>query len=130
MESRGRGGGRRAQRAAGGVSRSWAHPAFEHLIGDRRGDLVQESRPHVRVLAQELNGPLFLRRLRLSLRLCPLLRKLLARGGLVLLDILVDHLVNDRILLRERDAREHHGWNGRQLGGLDQVRQALLLDGS
>src|SRR6516162_9244277 len=67
------------------VRGSWDHPAFEHLVGDRSGDLVDEGGPHLRVGTQHLDRFLFLLRLRLALPL----PELLARRLLVLLDDLV-----------------------------------------
>src|SRR5262245_13425351 len=78
------------------VLRAWIssrnHAALEHLVGDRRRDLVDEGGPCLRVAAQQLDQLL----LALRLRLAPRLPQLLARGLVVLLDHAVRHHVEDR----------------------------------
>src|SRR5262249_41702417 len=65
------------------------HPAFEHLVRDRRRDLVDERRAHLRIAAQKLHKLLLLRGFRLALRL----PQLLAGGLLVFLgDFLGDQI--------------------------------------
>src|SRR5215472_18051131 len=80
--------------------RSRNHPTLEHLVGDRRGDPVDEVHAHLGIALQELDEFL----LPLRLRLATLLPELLTSRLLVLLDDLVRHHVEHREL-GGRDAR-------------------------
>ena len=58
---------------------SWNHAALEHLVGDRRRDLVDEHGPHLGVVAQHLDDLLHVLRLRLAPLLPRAARRSIAR---------------------------------------------------
>src|SRR5258705_4400779 len=91
-----------------GRARSWEHPAFEHLVGDGRGDLVDEGRAHLRIVAEHRDHLLLLRRFWLALRF----PQLLAVGLLVFLDDLARHHVDDRILSARDTCHDQREGNG------------------
>src|SRR4029077_5571463 len=65
--------------------RLWNHAALEHFVGDRSGNLVDESRAHLRIGFQHLESLLLHLRFRSLALLGSLLPQLFASGRLVFL---------------------------------------------
>src|SRR5262245_23622995 len=90
---------------------SWDHAAFEHLVGDRCRDFVDELGAQLRIAAQQLDGFLFHSRFRLAFLLSFLLPQLFAGRLLVLLDDLVSDHVQEPVLGAsdaDEQQRGHH----------------------
>ena len=86
------------------------HTAFEQFVGAGCRYAVDERHMHLRIVPQGLHRPL------LHVRLLPgrwvafLLRQLLARRGLILLDHLLGDQLHEWVLLRASEAnRKQHG---------------------
>src|SRR5260370_12277999 len=95
---------------------SWNHSAIKHLVGDGRGDFVDERCAHRWIVAQEDEYFLLLLRW-LFLRLGSLHPELFTGRRLVLLDNLIRDHVHDRVLL---------GIGGARRGGLGMRRRGRL----
>jgi hypothetical protein len=67
-------------------TRLWNHPAFKQLGCDRWRDLAEELRTSSCILVQNLDGPLFCVRLRLTFIRSFFLPQLVAARGLIFLN--------------------------------------------